>query len=149
MQWFNLYGLIFMTVIMIPNIVFAVRCKDSFNNVLHNRLIECLEQIGRFSCFGLMVINIPGAWLGFKSKTAFWVYLVVNCVLILSYCLIWMLYFNKNCIFRALALSILPSIIFLFSGIISRYILLVIGALIFAPCHIIISYNNTVKSKDN
>lgn len=149
MQWFNLYGLIFMTVIMIPNIVFAVRCKDGFNNVWHNRLIECLEQIGRFSCFGLMVINIPGVWLGFKSKTAFWVYMVVNCVLILSYCLIWVLYFNQNCIFRALALSILPSIIFLFSGIISRYILLVIGALIFAPCHIVISYNNAVKSKNN
>lgn len=149
MQWFNLYGFIFMLIIMIPNIVFVVRHKDGFNNVWHNRLIEFLEQIGRFSCIGLMIFNIPGTWLGFQSKTAFFVYMIVNCILILSYCLIWMRYFNKNCIFRALALSILPSIIFLFSGIICRYILLAIGALIFAPCHIIISYNNAVKSKDN
>ena len=32
MEWFNVFGLVFIVVIMIPNIVFAVRCKDGFEN---------------------------------------------------------------------------------------------------------------------
>ena len=29
MEWFNIYGLVFMVIIMVPNIVFAIKCKDS------------------------------------------------------------------------------------------------------------------------
>ena len=32
MEWFNVFGLVFITVIMIPNIIFAVKHKDSFKN---------------------------------------------------------------------------------------------------------------------
>lgn len=32
MEWFNVFGLVFIAVIMIPNIVFAVKCKDGFEN---------------------------------------------------------------------------------------------------------------------
>lgn len=32
MKWFNLYGLIFIIVIMVPNIIFAAKCKDGFEN---------------------------------------------------------------------------------------------------------------------
>ena len=27
MEWFNVFGLIFIAVIMIPNVVFAIKCK--------------------------------------------------------------------------------------------------------------------------
>ena len=30
MKCFNLYGLIFIIVIMVPNIIFAAKCKDGF-----------------------------------------------------------------------------------------------------------------------
>ena len=49
---------------------------------------------------------------------------------------------KKNGVFKALALSILPSVVFLFSGIMSRSILLTVAALLFAPAHILISYQN-------
>ena len=32
MEWLNIYGLLFVTAIMIPNIIFAVKCKSSFIN---------------------------------------------------------------------------------------------------------------------
>ena len=32
MEWFNVFGLMFMAVILIPNILFAVKCKDGFEN---------------------------------------------------------------------------------------------------------------------
>ncbi len=142
MDWLNIFGLIFIIIIMIPNIIFAVKCKDGFANKWQNKTVELLEQIGRFGCFGFMIINIPGTWFGWWSDEAFAVYLIVNVVLILLYCATWVVCFKKNTVFRALALSILPSIIFLFSGSMSRSVLLIIAAVIFAPCHILISYKN-------
>jgi len=142
MEWFNVFGLIFIAIIMIPNIIYAIKCKDGFDNKWSNKTVELLEQIGRFGCFGFMIINIPGTCFGWWSDEAFAVYLVANTIMVLAYCIIWIICFKKNTVFRALALSVLPSLIFLFSGIMSRSVLLIIAAVIFAPCHILISYKN-------
>ena len=142
MEWLNPFGLLIIAVIMIPNILFAVKCKDSFANRWSNKAVETMEQIGRFGCFGFMIINIPGTWFGWWSDEAFAVYLVVDAVLVTLYCVIWAVCFRKSSVFRALALSIIPSVLFLFSGIMSRSILLTIAAVLFAPSHILISYQN-------
>ena len=124
MDWLNVFGLIMMAVIMIPNIIFAIRYKEGFENKWNNKLVEVAEQIGRFGCFGFMIINIPGT------------------ILVMLYCAIWIICFKNNSVFRALALSIIPSVLFLFSGIMSRSILLIIASMLFAPSHILISYKN-------
>lgn len=142
MEWCNVFGLIFMAVILIPNILFAVKCKDGFENKWKNRTVETVEQIGRFGCFGFMIFNIPGTWFGWWSDEAFAVYLVVDALLVGLYCLVWIVCFRKSSVFRALALSILPSVLFLFSGIMTRSVLLTISALLFAPTHIAISWQN-------
>ncbi|MGN0153855.1 MAG: hypothetical protein ACI4A3_05350 [Lachnospiraceae bacterium] len=141
----NPFGFIFVMIMMIPNIVFTIKCKDGFENAWENKIVEILEQIGRFGCFGLMIFHIPGMW-GFSSDEALAIYLIGDCVLLFLYCLIWIICFRKNSVFRALALSILPSVLFLFSGIMSRDVLLIIMAVIFAPCHIIISYKNATAA---
>ena len=142
MEWLNVFGLVMVAVIMIPNILFAMKCKDGFVNTWNNKSVETVEQIGRFGCFGFMIINIPGTWFGWWSDEAFAVYLVVDAVLVTLYCVIWAVCFRKSSVFRALALSIIPSVLFLFSGIMSRSILLTIAALLFAPSHIMLSYQN-------
>ena len=142
MEWLNVFGLVMVAVIMIPNILFAMKCKDGFVNKWNNKFVETVEQIGRFGCFGFMIINIPGTWFGWWSDEAFAVYLVVDAVLVTLYCVIWAICFRKSSVFRALALSIIPSVLFLFSGIMSRSILLTIAALLFAPSHIMLSYQN-------
>ena len=142
MEWFNVFGLVFIAIIMIPNIVYGIKCKDGFLNKWKNKTVEFMEQAGRIGSFAFMIINIPGTYFGFKSESAFTIYLIVNAVLIFFYCLIWIVCFKKNNMFRALALSILPSVVFLISGILSRSLLLVVSAIIFAPCHILISCKN-------
>ena len=142
MEWLNVFGLAFVVVLMIPNIVYAIKCKDGFENKWHNKVVEVLEQIGRFGCMGFMIINIPGTWFGWWSDEAFAVYFVGDILLLVLYCSILMLGFWKNNMVRAIALSVLPSVLFLFSGIMSRSVLLVIAALVFAPSHIMISYRN-------
>ena len=142
MEWFNVLGLVFIVIIMIPNVIFAIRCKEGFENKWGNKLAEFIEQIGRIGCFGFMIINIPGTWLGWLSDDAFAIYLVIDTLLAALYCAIWGVCWRKNNIFRALALSIIPSVLFLFSGIMSRSFLLIVASIIFAPSHILISYQN-------
>ncbi|MBR6085922.1 MAG: hypothetical protein IKP61_09975 [Spirochaetales bacterium] len=145
MEYINLYGLSFMAIIMIPNIVYAIKCRDGFGNRWQNKTIETLEQIGRFGCFGFMVINIPGTWFGWWSDEAFAVYLIVDSVLVFAYCILWIVLWKKNNLLRALALSIIPSVVFLFSALMSRSILLTVSALLFSPMHILFSIKNTDK----
>ena len=142
MEWFNLFGLIFVAVILIPNIIFAAKCKDGFENKYKNKFVEIIEQTGRFGCFGFMIFNIPGTCWGFPGDEAFALCLIIDAFLSVLYCVLWTICFKKSSIFRALALSIIPSVMFLFSGIISRSLLLTLSALLFAPAHILISYKN-------
>ena len=142
MEWFNMFGLVFIAVIMIPNIIFAVKHKDAFENRNQNKAIEFIEQIGRFGCFGFMIFNIPSTWFGWWSDELFSIYLLVDALLIVLYLTLWIVCWSKNNVFRALALSIIPSVIFLFSGIMCRSLLLIISSLLFAPTHIFISYKN-------
>ena len=107
MEWFNVFGLVFIVVIMIPNIVFAVRCKDDFENKWNNKVIELIEQIGRFGCIGFMIFNVPGTWSGGWSNEAFAIYLIIDFLLIFLYCAIWFIFWKKNNVFRALVLSII------------------------------------------
>ena len=133
---------------MIPNIAFAVLCRDGFENRYKNKAVERMEQAGRYGCFAFMIFNIPGAWFGWWSDEAFAVYLIVNALLVILYCAIWIVCWKKNSIFRALALSIIPSAVFLFSGMMSRSILLIVAALLFAPAHIFISWQNASRKAD-
>ncbi len=142
MEWINVFGAVFIVVIMVPNIIYALKCRDGFENKWNNKGVEIVEQIGRFGCFGCMFINIPGTWFGWWSDEAFAMYLIVNSILIILYCLIWIICFRKNTVFKALALSIIPAVIFMFSGIMSRSVLLIVASLLFAPAHILISYKN-------
>ena len=132
---------------MIPNVVFAIKCKDGFDNKWNNKYVEVTEQVGRLGCFGFMIINIPGTCFGGWSDEAFALYLIVDTILVMLYCAIWIICFKKNSVFRALALSIIPSMLFLFSGIMSRSVLLIIASVLFAPSHIVISYKNDVGVK--
>lgn len=145
---FNPWGFLFLSIIMIPNIIFAIKNKEAFENSIQKKwfkILEIFEQIGRYGCFFCMMFNISGTYFGFSSNYSFRIYLIINGILIFSYCLIWIPHFRKNNLFRGISLSVIPSIIFLFSGIISKSILLIIFSIIFAPCHIAISILNTKR----
>ena len=67
--------------------------------------------------------------------------------LVLLYCLFWIIFFKKSNMARAVLLSVIPSVIFMFSGFVSGNIPLIIAALIFAPCHILISVKNVTEKE--
>ena len=127
---------------MIPNIVYSVKCREGFENKWKNKPVEMLEQIGRYGCMCFMILIVPILGAGIPTGNALAVYLSVDSFLVLMYCLLWIVLWNSKGLLRAFSLSIIPSVIFLFCGIMTHYILLIITALIFAPAHILISYKN-------
>lgn len=145
MEWFNLTGLIFVVVLLIPNIIYAATNKDGFADKFHNKLVETGEQIGRFGCFILMFIQLPYVTLGYIYDGAQTLYLILGIVLLALYCGGWIVFRKKNSVAKALTLSILPSVLFLESGILTLNIPLVVLSVVFAICHIAISYKNTVE----
>ncbi len=149
MEWLNLFGLVFTAVLMIPNIVFALRHKGEFVHTRGNKAAETVEQIGRFGCIAFMIVNIPGTWFGCWSDEVFAVYLMADAALALVYCAAWVALRKKRNVFRALVLSALPAALFLLSGVLMRSVPLIVSALLFAPAHILISYTNAEKPQKN
>ncbi len=147
MTWFNYFGLIIVVVIMLPNIVYAVTCKEGFQNAYRNQPAEIIEQIGRYGCMAFMIFNIPYTWFGYWFANAETVYLAVNFTLAAAYCLIWIVFWKRQGICKAVLLSVIPSLIFLFSAAVIASIPLGVFAVIFTVCHILISVKNASASK--
>lgn len=143
MNWFNYWGLAFVIVIMIPNIIYAVKMKEPPEQKYKNKAANLFEQIGRYGCLAFMIFNIPYTYFNFWFDYSLVVYLSVNGFLCIAYLIFWIVCWNKNGKLKVLSLSIIPSFIFLFSGIVLASIALIIFAVIFATCHILISYKNT------
>ena len=138
MNWFNYYGLAIMAIIMAPNIVYAIKHKN-IENKHGNKAAEISEQIGRYGCFVFMIFNIPYTCFGFWFGGAKIVYLSVNGGLCIMYLLCWVIFWNRQGIFKALTLSVIPSILFLFSGIVAANIPLIVLAVLFGISHVYIS----------
>lgn len=145
MRWFNGWGLLWIATIMLPNIVFALTHKDGFENLWQNRAVEALEQIGRFGCFFLMIVNIVPLCGGFWSADAKTAYCAVSAGLAALYLFGWIVFWREDSMAKALTLSILPSLLFLESGVLMRNYPLILAAVIFAPCHILISAKNAAR----
>ena len=140
MKYINLFGLAVVLLLLVPNVIFMLKHGEGFENKWSNRAVEILEQIGRFGCFISLSIR-TGFW-GFSSVADLFVYVIVDSLLLASYLVIWAILWKKPGIPRALLLSIIPSALFIFSAAISHEYVFLSFSLIFAPCHILISYKN-------
>ena len=141
MNWLNIFGLIIIILLLIPNIIYAVKMKSQ-SNKCSNKFMNTLEQIGRYGCMFLMVFNIGIAELGFRSISAFMIYLFGSVLLMISYWTIWILYFIEQTYWKQIALVIIPTCLFLLSGIAMLHYLLIIFGVIFGIGHIYITIKN-------
>lgn len=146
MSWLNVFGLILVVLLLIPNIIYAVKCRD-VENLCKNKLMNVLEQIGRYGSMFLMVFNIGIAEFGFPSANAFVVYFLGSIALMLAYWIIWIVFFIKRSMWNCMALAIIPTLLFLLSGCTLRHILLIITATIFGIEHIYVTYVNAKLSE--
>ncbi len=140
LPWVNLFGVIIILLLLIPNIVYALKFRGQKNRC-PNKVMNILEQIGRYASMFFMVFNI-GIDYGFSSVGEFLAYGFGNVALLSAYWVIFILYFQKQKFWKAMALAIIPTGIFLLSGIILRYILLTMSAVLFGIAHNYVTYQN-------
>ena len=98
-----------------------------------------LEQIGRYASMFLMIFNIGIAEFGFNSVGAFLMYSIGSILLLLAYWTMWLLYSVNKAYWKSMCLAVIPTLIFLLSGITLRHILLIISAVLFGVGHIYIT----------
>lgn len=142
-NWINIYGFILVALLLIPNIIYAVKTKEQKNKCT-NKFMNIMEQIGRYGCMFLMVFNIGIAEFGFYSVGAFIIYMLGNVLFMIFYWIIWMLFFYKQSYWKQIALAVIPTCLFLLSGITMRHYLLIAFGVIFGIGHIYVTTKNRV-----
>lgn len=147
MNWLNVFGLILVIFLLIPNIIYAVKFRDA-RNLCKNKAMNVLEQIGRYGSMFLMVFNVGVAEFGFASSEVFVVYFLGSIALMLAYWIVWIFFFARQSMWNRITLAIIPTLLFLLSGCTLRHILLIITAIIFGIGHIYVTYMNTKLSEE-
>ncbi len=139
--WINLFGGIIVVLMLIPNVVYALKNRDEKNRCT-SRWMNLMEQVGRYACIALMWLPLLVWKFGFKSPAEMLLYFVGNGGLLLIYWLVYARYLKEKTPRRAMTLAIVPACIFLLSGLLLRHWLLVGFALLFAVGHLYVTRRN-------
>ena len=65
--WLNLFGLILVVLLLIPNMIYAVKTKNQPNRCT-NKVMNLLEQVSRYGCMFFMVVPVGTAGMGFGKR---------------------------------------------------------------------------------
>ena len=139
--WINVFGAVIVILMLIPNIVYAIKNKGE-KNLCTNRFMNAAEQIGRYACIILMWLPLLVWKFGFGSVFEMMLYMACNGMLLTAYWIAFAVYMKRRSARLALVLAILPACIFLLSGILLRHWLLVGFSLLFAFGHICVTCMN-------
>lgn len=140
--WINLINAMIILLLMIPNIIYVAKRSTPPSKCAV--AVRAAEQIGRYACIAFMIFPVFVWKFGFRSVSEMLAYIAINIILLTAYYAFWIPYFKRETKTVALALAILPTCIFLISGLLLRHVLLVLFAVIFGACHIYI----TLKEKN-
>ena len=138
--WINLFGAAIVILIMIPNIIYAVRHKQAETKKELPLYLSVCEQIGRYGCIILMWLPLFVWKFGFESTGEFFTYLIGTGILLLGYYLFWIIYAKNKTLKTAMLLAVIPAILFLLSGVLLNHWTLVVFAVLFGLSHCKITY---------
>ena len=112
-------GACLLAAILVPNLIFALTHRQGFENAVSCPRLERWEQVGRFGSLAFLVLRLPflpwGEWFPGGEALS----LPISAVLAALYCLGWVLFWREDSLRKSLALSILPSLLFLERGILT------------------------------
>ena len=145
--WINVFGAVIVVLMLIPNIVYALKNKGE-KNLCANRFMNIVEQVGRYACIALMCLPLLVWKFGFASVLDMMLYMACNGLLIAAYWITFAFYMKRRSVRLALVLAVLPACIFLLSGILLQHWLLAGFAVVFAIGHIYVTYKNAILIND-
>ena len=145
--WINVFGAVIVVLMLIPNIVYALKNKGE-KNLCTNRFMNVVEQVGRYACIVLMWLPLLVWKFGFASVLDMMLYMACNGLLLAAYWITFAFYMKRRSVRLALVLAVLPACIFLLSGILLQHWLLAGFAVVFAIGHIYVTYKNAILIND-
>lgn len=87
-NWINVWGAMIVIIMLIPNIIFAIR-NPYLENKCKNVIMNIIEQIGRYTSMVLMIFPIFVREFSFKSVLEMICDVVVTSILLLVYWVVW------------------------------------------------------------
>lgn len=102
-----------------------------------HRIVNMLEQIGRYFCMALMIVPLVlGRWeFAFSAKRAFLLWITLTVILMAVYMLLWFLKRTESPIVLY-GLAVIPAMLFVANGILLQHWLLLGAGLLFGTCHL-------------
>lgn len=140
-NWINLFGGVIVLLILIPNIIYALKNKEETPEK-SNIIIRIIEQVGRYACMLLMIVPLFVGEFGFSPLEFMFNYLIGNLILLVFYYIFWVLFVKNKSLDKALALAAIPTLIFINSAISVKHWTLLVFALLSGASHIYITYKN-------
>lgn len=141
MKWSNLAPALLLIALLLPNLLYA-RLRGFGEDRCPGRLIHGLEQVGRYGVMVCLVFDFGFVDSGFSSRHSFAVWAAVTAALVLLYWSFWGLYAYRVTVVRAMALAVIPILLFFYTGICTRDWATVLFAVPFAIGHSVISWKN-------
>ena len=143
-NWINVWGAMIVIIMLIPNIIFAIR-NPYLENKCKNVIMYIIEQIGRYTSMVLMIFPIFVREFSFKSVLEMICDVVVTSILLLVYWVVWFFYLKTKSKNKAIILAVLPTMIFVISGILLRHWSLMLAGISFGIGHIYVTLQNTKR----
>lgn len=166
----NVFNVSIVVLLLLPNLIYAVKQRGQ-RNLCENRLMNLLEQLGRYGSMAFMAVCFQEDGFAFSSSLSFLIYGFGCWILLSAYWIAWAVYFRmtgvhvfvKNEGNRAVfvagrvnvrnvklvkwALVLLPSFVFLLCGITLKYALLIVSSVVFLAGHGYVTMENIRKSE--
>lgn len=126
----NVYGLLFVVIMIIPHIVYARTHNYDIKSV-ENRAMVYIERIGKYCGAFLMAVNIGVLEMGFTSDLMkrFWLYSTAAAVAI--YIILWVLFLKTGKKGLAYAITILAGLILMYCGLLQVKSLLLFTGVVY------------------
>lgn len=140
-NWINIFGGVIVALMLIPNIIYALKNKEETPEK-SNIVARMTEQVGRYACMLLMIVPLFVGEFGFSPLELMFNYLIGNFILLVFYYIFWVLFAKSKSLDKALALAVIPALIFINSALSVGHWTLLVFALIFGVSHIYITYIN-------
>ena len=137
----SIYGIIAVFVLLLPGIVSA-RGGSRGSYPYPKTHLAVFSRIGSFGSIFFMIFGIPGTYLGPWFPFAAELYLILSALLLLAYIAAWLLTAERDTLGRAIALSVLPSAVYLSSGILLLSLPLIVSATLYAAGYIPLCIRN-------
>ncbi len=137
----QIYGILAVFVLILPSLVSA-RGASRGSYPYPKTYLTVFTRIGSFGSIFFMIFGIVGTYLGPWFRFAAELYLILSACLLLAYIVAWLLTAERDTLGRAIALSVIPSAVYLSSGVLLLSLPLIVSSIVYAAGYIPLCIRN-------